>query len=694
MRKTIYSICFMCTVRCPIRVTIENDQVTLIEPNPHVMGAEGGLCPKGAAGKALLNDEERLQYPMIRTGPRGSGKWKRATWPEALDHVAVKLKEIIGRHGPQSVVLGERWQLSTPASRTLMQAIGSPNHFTHDSVCKGSVNTACRSLFGYTDEQMGLDYRNVRHIVLYGRNIFEAFAPQVVKQLTLALQDGAKLTYMDPRVTETATRATRYWMIRPGTDLAVNYALIHVILKEKLYDRSFVERWVLGLADLTTFVQAYTPEWAEEESGIPAREIVALAREISKDKPQVIFHFGYRGTNHSNETYFRRSIMILNSLMGSIETRGGFYFTKGPSDVGARAPRQLTDQDLPDVDVPRFDKVGTPDFPLPDPANGVAQMLPRAILDEDPYPIRGALFFRFDPLSALADTNRTREALDKLDLIVTIDINHCEISMFSDVVLPESIYLERTDCIFQTDGLIPGMLLRRRAVTPRYDTKPGPMILKALAERIGVGHYFPYRSVEELVNWQLAPTGVSMEDFNKKGFVSFTDQAIYWDRRSGIRFKTPSGRIEFRSSLLENAGFESFPEYVPVPSPPENHFRLTCGRTAIHTHGSTQNNPYLNEILPDNVLWINQDAAARLGIHNGDEVIVSSSRGSGKIKAFVSDLIHPETVFMLHGFGRRNPMASRSFNRGLSDELLQETVTDKVGGSQALYETFVKVEPA
>jgi len=220
------------------------------------------LCPRGSAGIALLNDAERLQTPLIRTGPRGSGKWRKATWDEALDMVGAKLKEIVETHGGHSVVFGERTNLSTHVSKTFLKAIKSPNHFTHDALCKGSVNTACRSLFGYTDAEMGMDYKNTKHLVLYGRNIFEAIEVKVVNSVLDAMDKGAKLTYIDPRVSITATKADRYWMVRPGADLALNYALIHVILKERLFDTEYVERWVTGLRELQEFVRPCTPEWA------------------------------------------------------------------------------------------------------------------------------------------------------------------------------------------------------------------------------------------------------------------------------------------------------------------------------------------------------------------------------------------------------------------------------------------------
>ncbi len=694
MEKEVYSLCFMCSVRCPIRVIVEDDRVKWIEGNPHVSGMEGSLCPRGMAGISLLYDHQRVQSPMIRTGPRGSGKWKKVTWDEALNFVAEKLGKIIKEHGPQSLILGERTQLSTHISKTFLRALGSPNHFTHDAICKGSVNTAGRSLFGYTDAQMNFDYANTKHIVMYGRNIFEAIEVKAVNALTKALDNGAKMTYIDPRVSITATKSHRYLMIRPGTDLALNYALMHVLIKERLYDIEFVDRWVDGFSELKSFVQPYTPEWAEKETGIPVHEIVALARELSKAKPSVIFHFGYRGAHHTNEIYFRRSILILNALLGTVEAKGGLFIKKGPGEAGGKPARKLTEQDLPKVEEVRFDKVGTKDFPLPDPAHGVGQILPLAILNEDPYPIKALIAYRFDPLMSIPDTTQTKRALDKLDLIVAIDINYSDIAWYSDVILPESTYLERTDSIQQANGLKPQMFLRQQAVTPCYDTRPGPIILKQLAERMGIGKYFPYNTVEDLVRWQLEGTGFYLEDFQKKGFVAYTDKQIFWDRKDGIKFKTPSGKIELVSSLLENAGYESFPPYEPMPSPPEGQFRLIVGRCALHTHVSTQNNLYLNELMPENTLWINSKEAEKLNISNGDLVEVSSEQGSGIIRAKVTDFIHSEAVFMLHGFGHEAPLATRSFNKGLNDSILIKNISDRIGGSPAFHDTFVTVKRA
>jgi len=694
MADKIYSICFMCTVRCPIQVLVANDDVVWIQGNPHVPGIEGALCAKGSAGLALLHDLERPQYPMIRTGERGAGQWRRASWDEALDYVADRLKAVIAEHGPQSVVFGERTNLNTHISKTFMKALGSPNHFTHDALCKGSVNTAFRSLTGYTDAEMGIDYANVRHIVMYGRNLFEALEIKPINNLLSAMEKGAKLTYIDPRVSVTATKADRYWMVRPGTDLAINYALIHTILKERLYDVDYVRRWVTGLPELQAFVEPYTPEWAEKETGIPAGEIAALAREAAEVKPAVVFHYGYRGAHHVNEIYLRRSLVILNALLGSIEAKGGLFVKKGPKAAGRGDVGKYVSQGFPKISAPRFDGSGREAFPLADASHGNPQMLAKAIESEDPYPIKALIANRFEPLQSIADAAATRRALNKLDLIVAIDVNYSEFAWYADVILPESIYLERADSIQVAAGLKPQLFIRRQAVSPRYDTRPAWQILKDLATRLGLGQYFPYETIEDIWNFQLKEMGVKLEDFDAKGFVALTDKTLLWDRAKGLKFKTPSGKIELVSSLLEQAGFPSFAPYEPVPAPPEGSFKMMVGRCAAHTHVSTQNNVMLHELVPENELWLHSDPAGQLGVKDGQLVEVVSPVGTGKIKAKVTEFIHPEAVFMLHGFGKTVPAQTRCYLKGASDALLQENISDHVGGSPALDETMVKVKAA
>jgi thiosulfate reductase/polysulfide reductase chain A len=303
MRKNVYSICAMCTVRCPIMIEVEANEIKHIWGNPHMLGGLQ-LCPRGAAAKAFQYDLERPQYPLIRDGERGSGKWKRATWEEALDYVADKLKGIINKYGPRSIVLSDRGGPITDFQKTFIAGIGSPNYFNHHASCSNSVHNAHMSIAGLARNSVGFDYRNCEYLVAYGRNFFESLGTKESKNVVDMLEASGKLIYIDVRWNYTANKANKFFIIKPGTDYALNLSLIHVILKEKLYDAEFAERWIKGLDELEEFVHPYTPQWAEKETGIPAGEIFTIAHEASEAKPAVVFHPGWMTAWYSNDFYF------------------------------------------------------------------------------------------------------------------------------------------------------------------------------------------------------------------------------------------------------------------------------------------------------------------------------------------------------------------------------------------------------
>jgi thiosulfate reductase/polysulfide reductase chain A len=234
-------------------------------------------------------------------------------------------------------------------------------------------------------------------------------------------------------------------------------------------------------------------------------------------------------------------------------------------------------------------------------------------------------------------------------------------------------------------------------VEPRNDAKPDWWIFKSLAERLGAGEYFKFNDMEAFWEWQLEGTGVTVADLEKKGSMALTAEPVWWDRMRDLKFKTPSKKIEIVSSRLAENGIESFKPYETPKKPDNGYYRLAFGRSPVHTHGRTQNNPVLSEIMPENKLWINSEEAKKIGIANGDRVKVTSSDGSheGTIEAYVSDFIHPESVFMVHGFGRKVPWQTRGYNKGLGDYRFETgllDVYDPVGGAIALMECFVKVE--
>jgi thiosulfate reductase/polysulfide reductase chain A len=688
-QKSVFSMCGMCAVRCPIRIEVENGSVTWIEGNPYVPGIEGALCAKGSAGLAFEYDSERPQYPMIRTGERGSGQWRKATWDEALDYIAHKLKIVKNKYGAKAIALADRSGPFTDLTKSFIKALGSPNYIDHDDSCAKNVNMACQSLFGYGRGELGYDFSNTKYIVLFGRNIFESIQVKEVNTVLDGMEKGAKLVYVDIRATVTASKADKFLTIRPGTDYAMLLALVHVVLKERLYDKEYVNRYVLGLTELEAFVAPYTPEWAEKETGIAAHDIYAIAREAAVAKPNVIFHGGWMLSRYIDSFYASRMLYILNTLLGSVESKGGLIIAKGPKDAGVKGLNSLG-ANIPDV----ADKIVDAEMKEKSIGTGHLVNLYKAIKTREPYSVKAFIAYRFDPIAAFPDPDEQRRVLDNLDLLVSIDVNYSDTAWYADVILPESTYLERSNIIATQKGPKPGFVMRRQAMEPRYESKPAWEIFTLLAERMGVGQYFAYKSIEDIWNYQLAGTGVKIEDFGAKGLVGLTKDPIMMPR-DAIKFTTASGKIELVSSKLEKVGFHSFAPYVTPKKPAEGFFRLTFGRTAVHAHAQSQNNPYLNEIVPENSLWINTDEAVKLGIKNGDMVEVSAEGYSGNIRAYVTPYIHPEAVFMLHGFGNEVPLKTRSFKKGLRDTKFQkgllETV-DPVGGGVAYLECMVGVK--
>jgi len=657
----------------------------------------GRLCAKGSAGIAMEYDYERPQHPMIRQGERGAGEWQRVSWEEAMSYISEKLKRIIQEHGGKAVALSDRGGPFRDIHRSFLRAIGSPNYFNHDCTCARNVQHAAISLFGSGRKTFNYDYKQCKHLVLYGRNVFESLRVKQANQIVELLDRGGKITYIDVRATGTAVKANRFWMLRPGTDYALNLGIIHTVLRDNLYDAAFVAKWVEGLSELETFVAPYTPEWASQETGIPAREIVEFAKEIAEDAPSVIFHPGWMKARYLNSFYESRTAYILNVLMGSIEAPGGLFFQKSPKDVGVKDLNALLDT-LPKPKDKRVDGCGWK-YKHFESGPGLLHLLYEAMERQDPYPIKAYIVYRHDPLLSLPDPEAQKKAMENLDLLVAIDSRYSETGWHADVLLPSATYLEKSSVLATGKGLKPQFRMRKQAIKPRNEAKPDWWIFKSLADRLRVGDVFPFSDIEEFWKWQLEGTDVRLADFQEKGFVELTDKPVWWDRMKDLKFKTPSGKIEMVASVLDENGIPSLKPYESPKKPAEGFYRLAFGRSPVHNHGNTMNNPVLHEIMPENQIWINADEAKKLGISEGDRVRVTSSDGthSGTIRAHVTEWIHPEAVFMVHGFGRKVPWQTRGYNKGLGDYRFESGllhVYDPAGGANALLECNVTIEKA
>jgi thiosulfate reductase/polysulfide reductase chain A len=690
-RRTVHSMCGMCATRCPIKVEVEDGRVVWLQGNDNDRGMGASMCARGAAGIPLEYDDERPQTPLIRTAERGAGRWRRASWDEALDYIAERLGKVIEKHGGRGVALSDRGGPFIDLTKTFVQALDSPNYFDHDASCGRNTHNASRSLFGVGRTAITFDFKNAKHVVLYGRNMVESLKVKEAKEFQAALARGMRCTYIDPRASFTACKATRYWQTRPNSDYALNLAIIHEVLAREVYDKEFVARYVTGLDYLRAAVRDTTPEWQQQHTGIAADEIRAFVKEIAADAPHVIFHPGWMVARHKQSFYVGRTTLILNALMGAVEMKGGYVFEKTPEDVGRKSLRRLADR-ASKVKEPRVDGAGGT-RPQWDPGSGMVHQLFAALDTGEPYGIGAYFAYRHDPLTSLPDPEAAKRALDKLDLLVSIDVRYSETAWFADVILPEATYLERANIIAQNNGPRPNFGLRDQAVAPRFDSRPAWWIFREILRRVGAGDALDFETIEEIWDYQLEGTGVTVAQMREKGIVSLADAPKLYPR-DAIKFKTPSGKIEIESELLKKAGIPSLVPYAPLPAPDGDRFTLLFGRPATLTHGQSLNNPILNEIAPEQLLWMHPDRAKQLGIGDGEEVRISGGRYAAFIKTKVTPWIHPEAVFMLHGYGATVPLATRACGRGVADQRLQEGKLydfDPVGGGNALTEAIVQI---
>ncbi|MCG8686190.1 MAG: molybdopterin-dependent oxidoreductase, partial [Desulfobacterales bacterium] len=534
------------------------------------------------------------------------------------------------------------------------------------------------------------DLKNCKHLVLQFRNILEAVNVQEVNNLMDAMENGCRLSVIDIRSNVSAAKATRFMQIKPGADYAFNLAVIHEIINKRLFDEKFVNTYVDGFKELEQFVIPYTPEWAEEETGIPANQLRSFVEELSSAAPSIIWHPGWMAARYKDSFYICRSIYIINALLGSYGAKGGLPFVSKPGDVGAKGLKSFMDL-YPKPDEKRADGIGWK-YKHFEEGPGLAHLLYEAIESEDPYPVKAYIAYRHDPLMGYPDPDRVRQMWEKLDLLVSVTFSWSDTAWHSDVVLPLSTYLERESIITTKSALKPQFFVRKRSVEPRYDTLADWEIISGLAKRMDLPDLV-FDKVEDLWKFQLEGTGVSLEDFDEKGMVTLTDKPVYKDFED-YKFKTESGKIEMISKKLEDAGLPSLKPYEPPTSPKEGEFRITFGRCALHTQGHTVNNKLLNEQMSENTLWINTGEAKKLGISDGDTVTVGQNGYTETIKAKVTDHIHPDAVFVIHGFGHRLKVESRAFGKGLADNKFMSggmDVWDKAGGAIAYQEHFVTV---
>ncbi|MGE5590693.1 MAG: molybdopterin-dependent oxidoreductase [Bacillota bacterium] len=733
--RVVKTLCEMCVWRCGVDARVRDGVVVKLEGNPDHPANRGKLCPRGNAGLQVLYDPDRLKFPLMRVGDRGSGLFRRASWDEALDYTAGEMKRIKEKYGPEAMVFSSTHNLSQPYFENLLRAYGSPNYGTQRSLCFNSMTIA--NLFTFGQAQPGTDYAHAKYAIFSGRNLAESISNNETQDFVDMVNRGAHVVLLDPRFTKSAAKASEWLPIRPGTDLAFYLAMANVIVREKLYDEKFLQANTVGFEEYAKEVDPYTPEWAEVRTEIPARTIRRIAQEFAAARPNAFVHPGWRTSNFLNSFQTERAMAVLNALIGNWNQPGGLIPSAG--EEGGPELGTLPQPAYPPVTAMRLD--GVPwKFPLVPLVYGIYQNIRDAVLSGQPYQARGWLVSRQNPVLSLPDRRKTIEALNKLELLAVIDVIPNDTAYYADVILPESSYLERYDPVIATGNRI---FLRQPVIEPLYDTRSALMIFKQLGERLGLGEYFPYKNEEELVAAQMKPFAVSLDEFKARGYYDAPPKSEEAEAKpseaeatvaaelagaaepatdtagaaeaaagpaaseavapeagaaehaaAGLTFQTTSGKIEISSALLAQVAGKGVPIWEEPAAPPPGKFYLLTGKVAQHSQMGTQNNRWLHDLFPENPVWIHTSVAARLGVGTGDVVVVESSVGKVRTRAYVTEGIRPDCVFMVPGFGHLSKALRTAYQSGVSDSALHETYADPIAGSSALSQTFVTVSKA
>ena len=632
-------ICYVCPWTCPTEVFTRRGEVVYVRGNTRA-STKGSRCVKGEASHVLAKDENRLKHPMRRIGPN---RFERISWDEAFTQIARKLTDIKAKYGPEAVAY--LWHVdpnSVFAQLFLTECYGTPNYYGHTSACEQDRRLAALTVLGHVFPVH--DYENAKFVMLLGINMLGANQNLYESRgLLAAVSNGARLIVVDPAFTATAEKANEWIPIAPGTDGALLFAMAHVIVQERLYDEPFCRQWTHGFDEFCRHVVArgYTPEWAAGITGVPTDTIRRLAREFASTRPAIIETFKGLG-NYANGLDASRVVYILDALTGQIDGPGNLILKDwAPLQPPLTIP---DDRKTKPTRPPLHVAMGYPLAPdLP------TQLLPKAILEGTPYPVKGLFFQCTNPVMSEPNTALYRGALQALELSVAIDTYFSETAAECEFVLPEASFYERAE-IRQSLAMPPEAIICVPALPPYHEARPVYEIVRGLAEKMGYGDLFRWNSWEDWGRRIIGGLPTDLETMKKSGFWS-GELKYHKYRQSG--FATSTGKIELMSESFAKHGHNALPEYrdrnvIPDADYP---FQLINSKFETHCNLTTQNNPILMRIRSENWAELNAGDADRLGIKDDDRIEVASPQGAVTIRAKVRAGIRPGVVCVRHGHG-------------------------------------------
>ncbi|MFC6019606.1 molybdopterin oxidoreductase family protein [Plantactinospora solaniradicis] len=647
--------CPYCALQCGMTLRRTADRVEVL-PRQFPTN-RGGLCQKGWTAAELLDHPDRLTTPLIRDRP--GAQLRPASWPEALDRVVTGIRRIQAGHGRDAVAVFGGGGLTNEKAYALGKfarvALGTRNIDYNGRFCMSSAAAAGIRAFGI---DRGLpfplaDLATADTLLLVGANVAETMPP-LVRYLVEQRERGGTLIVIDPRATATARQATLHLQPTPGTDLAVANALLHIALAEGWVDKHYVDARTTGFEPVRRVAASYWPARVEQLSGVPVADLEAAARALGAADRAIILTA--RGAEqHAKGVDTVTAFVNLALALGLPGRPGSGYgcLTGQGNGQGGREHGQKADQlpgyrriDEPAARAHVAGVWGVRPEELPGPGISAYELLTALGTPDGP---KALLVFGSNPVVSAPRANRVESRLRDLDLLVVADFVRSETAAIADVVLPTAQWAEEDGTMTNLEGRV----LRRRALRP---PPPGVRtdlaVLAELAERLGAGSVagprFPVdpRAVFEELRRASAGgvadyAGISWERIDAEDGVFWpcpTEDEPGTPRLFTDGFPTPDGRARFLPVEHRPVAEEVCPDY-PV--------YLTTGRVLAQYQSGAQTRRIapLQRAAPGAFLELHPDLAARLGVEDGDEVLVTSRRGEMRAPARLTATIRPDTVF-------------------------------------------------
>jgi anaerobic selenocysteine-containing dehydrogenase len=673
--ETRRGTCPICGVGCFVETKLLDGKPISIKPD-RTAGFPAD-CPRAGQAMDYHDHRERVNYPMKRLGKRGEGKWQQITWDQALDEIAQKMMELRDRHGPECVLtMGGSYKGAGDASCWRWSNLwGTPNILYQGKNCGEAELLSEWAVYG---DQSAIGNAPVpgvtRCYVLWGVGGAMSLASQR-KNLKAFRDAGGKLIVVDPRRTDLAEMADIHLQLRPGSDGALAYGMLNVIIAEKLYDAEFVARWCSGFDALAEAVKPYTPERAARLTWLKPEQIAAAARMFAASKPAHI-PFGLGAAELGRATtaaVFGKT--YLRAITGNLDLEGGARFADPPSST--RFIEELHWDKLIDHPLRTRDNIGADRFPIASIRGlkayrkamekvhplGVGptiyhvvvapSAIPPAILEGKPYPIKAWILQGGNPQLSLGDSRKLHDALlsDNLELSVNMDHWMTPAGQLADYVLPATDGLERP-LVNNMWGFGDSFTAAKRITDPSYERRDDYQLWRELGNRLGQQGYWP-DTLEEWYDWVLEPTGTTHQMLSEQDVPWLMAQPQYrrYEARGG--FATASGKVELSSDLLASLGYAPIP---PVEEPawsPEATPALAAEYPLVLTTGNSLKWYYrsqhkhlakMRKQHPYAQVTLHPDTAAALGVAHDQMVWVETPMGKVRQVVRLDPGMHPRVV--------------------------------------------------